>query len=513
MILTKIYGAPGTGKTTKMLDLLQKEIKEGISVDRIAFLTHSVAARDEASARIRKLLPLVQESSFKYFRTIHGVCFSLLSIGKQHVMQPSDFLKFGDLVGIQFSENFTTDVDGDGLPMGYGTSPGNKMLAVRQFAAAQDVSIEQIQDQWPDKNPSTFIDVINQYAKYKQEIAKFDFVDMLTMYMEDPTPLDVDVIFIDEAQDLSVLQWKVVNAFMANAQRVYIAGDDDQAIYTFIGASPRGFLNYKADQEIILPKTYRLKENIWQFAQNIISQVSYRQKKDIEVNGSGGEIDFWNKPIEYLDFDHPGKTMVIARHHKQLAKVAKALQKHGIAYSWKGTSLVNTKRAQAIYAWHVLASGKQITLKQASLIISMIAVDRKIVLAAKALARENKDQMVSKDQLADQYSINFDRSWQTTLAKSDWDVRKNEAIDNILQQRGLMAIVEEPKIDLTTYHGCKGREANHVVLISDCYPAAYKSGRENPDDERRLAYVGVTRAIDKLTIVSPETDMYMKALT
>ena len=54
----------------------------------------------------------------------------------------------------------------------------------------------------------------------------------------------VDVAMLDEGQDNSPLMWRCFEKMVSGAQRVYMAGDDDQAIYTFIGASEYGFLDH-----------------------------------------------------------------------------------------------------------------------------------------------------------------------------------------------------------------------------------------------------------------------------
>src|SRR6185437_8595970 len=63
------------------------------------------------------------------------------------------------------------------------------------------------------------------YRKWKNVNGYVDFTDLLTMYLDGGKPLDVDVLFVDEAQDLSKLQWAVVDKLGANAQRIYMAGD------------------------------------------------------------------------------------------------------------------------------------------------------------------------------------------------------------------------------------------------------------------------------------------------
>lgn len=514
MLTTKLYGAPGTGKTTTLLDILQKEIADGTPLKKIAFVTHTVAARDEAKSRARKIITNAGPVDFRYFKTIHGICFNAIGLEKAQVMQAEDYLAFGDRVRIPFSADFTDDLDQDGVPVGWMTAGGNEILAVRQFASAWQKDYREVKDQWPEWiSPDLMHEVMAEYVKFKSETSKFDFVDMLEEYDRDGSPIDADVVIVDEAQDLSRLQWSVVARMAGGAKRIYLAGDDDQSIYGFIGADPTGFLHHRSNEEIVLPRTYRLKQSVYDFSQQIIKWVRERRDKHISVDGAGGSVEFWNVPVQYLDFNPDHRVMVIARHHKQLGGIAHDFTERGIAFTHRGRSLVGTARARAAY-WYLHAKmGDAVPVKEAVKIIECCyPVRSPQVSRIRDNARSIPDATIDKSALSKEFRIDFDSSWVDALCRTDAERRANERIDNIRSQRGLEALISPPRIDLTTYHGSKGREAEHVVLFTDVYNSAYRNADRDPDDERRLSYVGVTRAIEKLTIVAPQTNMYMRTL-
>ena len=83
-------------------------------------------------------------------------------------------------------------------------------------------------------------------ANFKREKKLLDFTDMLDLFIEQKNVPHLDIIFVDEAQDLSPLQWKMFFYIEENCKRSYIAGDDDQTIYTFQGADQDIFINLKA---------------------------------------------------------------------------------------------------------------------------------------------------------------------------------------------------------------------------------------------------------------------------
>lgn len=512
MTTTKIYGAPGTGKTTRMLDLLQREIEGGTPLERIAFVTHTVAAKVEAKERIQRVLTLSNEKEqLKYFRTIHGICYGENDLKRDNVMQSEDYLKFGEYIGVPFSSNFTDDVDMDGLPVGYSLSGGNEILAVRQFAAAQCLSVSELPEEWPNwASPKLMRQVITKFKTWKDQHAKFDFVDMLQLYIDHGEPLDIDVLFIDEAQDLSKLQWQIVNKMMKRAKRVYIAGDDDQSIYGFIGADRFGFLDYKADKTEILPITYRLKTNIWNHAQKIIEQVSRRQYKPIEVRGEGGVIDFYNNDLLYLGIEHES-TMIIARHHFHLQRLAQSLEVRGIPYKGRGREVHGTDQACATVAYFRAREGQPLGLRDASRMLRFIG-NKEGVKKLNREARDNPGRTIEKEALSREFNVNWEANWRHYLSRNRTELGRAEIIGNILNYGGVEALENEPKVSLTTYHGCKGREADHVICLTDCFRKAYDGASRHPDDELRLSYVGVTRARERLTIVPPTTELWMRSM-
>ncbi len=508
-MIKKIYGAPGTGKTTRMLNLLQEEIEAGTPLERIAFLTHTVAAKLEVKERIQSILTISNEKKqLRYFRTIHGVCYVESDLKRNNVMQAGDYLDFGAHIGVAFSTNFNVDVDMDGLPIGFNLSGGNAILASRQFAAAQCVHVSDVPMEWPiGVSPQLMREVITGYKKFKEHHAKFDFVDMLYLYDKHGQPLDIDVMFIDEAQDLSILQWRIVNKMMARATKVYIAGDDDQAIYAFIGADPYGFLHYESDEIEILPISYRLKDNVWNYAKNIISGVKERQSKEIQTRGHGGTITFYNNDLLYFDFDTSESTMIIARHHQQLQRLAKSLEDRGIPYKGKGVNIHKNGQASAVRAYHTAKKGHPISVKDASE-IAKFSNQKDYSIALRNESRNDPHLFIDKSHL----NINWDAPWVQYLSRNSGEQMKNEIMRNILNHIGLEGIVSEPRINITTYHGSKGREADHVICLTDCFRKAYEGAMRDPDAERRLAYVGVTRAKEKLTIIPPQTDMWMRTM-
>ena len=73
---------------------------------------------------------------------------------------------------------------------------------------------------------------------------RLDFTDMVKKFIDDAGNLPIKVLMVDEAQDLTPLQWDMVVKIAKNVWRVYIAGDDDQAIYEWNGAEVEYFQSF-----------------------------------------------------------------------------------------------------------------------------------------------------------------------------------------------------------------------------------------------------------------------------
>jgi superfamily I DNA/RNA helicase len=71
------------------------------------------------------------------------------------------------------------------------------------------------------------------------------------------------------------------------------------------------------------------------------------------------------------------------------------------------------------------------------------------------------------------------------------------------RQRG-ERLLSRPRVRVSTIHGAKGGQADHVVVMKEMARRTYADMRREPEDEVRVWYVGVTRAREKVTIVESQ---------
>ena len=133
-----------------------------------------------------------------------------------------------------------------------------------------------------------------QYKTYEANPGEFkndglDFTDMVQKYIDNGL-LSFKILMVDEAQDLTPLQWDMVVKLAMNSQKVYLAGDDDQAIYEWNGADVSFFQSFPGKVKI-LQQSRRLNKKVHFFSRCILNGMEgYRIKKEFTSNGKDGEI-------------------------------------------------------------------------------------------------------------------------------------------------------------------------------------------------------------------------------
>ena len=129
---------------------------------------------------------------------------------------------------------------------------------------------------------------------YKTSFKLRDFTDMIEQFNVSELCPKYDIVFIDESQDLSPIQWKMVDIIRKNSKYVILAGDDDQAIYGWAGADVKTFQNISAKKDIILPQSFRVPGRVQQIANKILDRIpnERRIKKIWQARKDKGFVDY-----------------------------------------------------------------------------------------------------------------------------------------------------------------------------------------------------------------------------
>jgi superfamily I DNA/RNA helicase len=108
----KIFGPPGCGKTTYLLNVVDKELESGIYSSQIGYFSFTRKAANEARDRaIAKFPQLNAKTDFPYFRTLHSLAFHCLGVRADDIMQAEHFREFAAQAGIELE--LSTDMEWD----------------------------------------------------------------------------------------------------------------------------------------------------------------------------------------------------------------------------------------------------------------------------------------------------------------------------------------------------------------------------------------------------------------
>jgi len=337
-------------------------------------------------------------------------------------------------------------------------------------------------------------------------------------------------VLVDEAQDLSKLEWQIISKIARNTEELVLVGDDDQSIYDWKGSDTRIFQKWPCKEicKRSLPKTHRLPPAVYNVVMNIQSQIQKRlgTKFNCDPNkeGSFRFID----TLKELNGSINSKTdMIMCARTNHLALTFKRylidrgiIFKHKSFGSDKGTVFESffdeQKRKILIQAWDTLKNGGQI---KARLYIDMVRKSQPgMVQYGKKGALENGDRQPPELQDPDLY-LNLENLQKKYYFKAhkdlDWyEVLKfntksslftdDEHFNLYLRDCWEQDPTLETNIKIAAIHSIKGMEADIVVLDSNWGPnsiKSYNSGdRRKEDEETRVAYVGTSRAKKHLII-------------
>jgi len=489
-----ILGPPGTGKTHNLLNLVEQELAKGTPPDRIAFVAFTKKAASEARDRAMKKFNL-EEQHLPYFRTLHSFAFNQLGLTKSEVMSRDNYKEFGQTFGMDLGSV------SDGVDSGGVFTVDNQLLAEVNLARMKCMDLEHhYNNSNLDVSWHALLRAQRSIEEFKKKKEILDFTDMIEMYIEAGMIPKLDVVFIDEAQDLCKLQWRMVHKICQNAKQVYVSGDDDQAIYRWAGADVDHLIRLNGEREV-LQQSYRCAQVIQNCSQRIIGRVRNRIPKKWYGTKNQGLVQYHSYPDSVNVGDE--NWLIMARTNYLLDEIERDIRLQGLFYKRNNRLPISQKLLNATSAWKRLNQGGHIELTDVKDIYSYMSSEIGIERGHKNLRTANKEQYELEELVMHHGLLMGGRPWDVAFDKVG--TRDKEFLRSI-ETRNKDFTKSDPKIHLSTIHGAKGGEADNVMLLTDLSRKSQEAMEKDSDDECRVFYVAATRARNELHVVQPQRD-------
>lgn len=489
-----ILAGPGTGKTLTITAKIIHLLNNGINPEEIAALTFTQKAAIEMRERVLKNLP--EKEDLPFIGTFHLLCIKLLRNflpGKEKYFKICTRTVQKEIISVLSNKN-----------------PDKIIEKITKF-----------------KNTGLNIDekTAEFYEKYEQkkiELNLLDFDDLLIKTLDLLNKKIIPPLFshiiIDEFQDINKIQYEIIKKLLKKEGSLSVFGDPDQAIYSFRGSEIDLFLNLPKDFKnltlINLSLNYRSQANIIYASNKFITANIKRFSKKIEpLRQKGQKITL----IEVEDEYDEGKTIV--------KEIKSRLGATDFTETYR-----NKEENQCTFSnFAVLArTNRQLKiikdfLAKAGIPVKTIRRDTETWIASvvKKLTELISEGYTSKKILKDISLSEFLESSGILEGLNDLEVSmlknisKSYDTGKLLEQ--IQAFIDElsgltsfdlfPEnlnaVSLLTFHASKGLEFPVVFITGfeeGLIPYTFSSDYDL-EEERRLFYVGMTRAMNDLIII------------
>ena len=430
-----------------------------------------------------------------YFRTIHSLAYRMSNVRQSQLLQKEHFDELSERIGISLTvSRVSEDEEDTGLTSDHPILALLNLARLRKVTLRQQYDLSEIPHTWEEVS---YVD--RAYRAYKESRQVYDYTDILEKFVKEGVAYcpRFALTFMDEAQDLSPLQWDIAHALDEISERMYCAGDDDQAIYRWAGADVDHFINLPGGAEI-LEQSYRIPAAVHDVAERIVGRIARRYPKTYLPRTERGSVRRIYG-LNELDLSE-GSWLVMAQANYMLTPVAEDLKNAGLLFERNGHRSISEKVSSAVNGWEGLRKGRTVSCAVAQNIYDYMSGNGKRVRRGyKRFSDTDQDKTFDMAALQLQYGLaaDPDMPWYDALDKLP-------SVDQVYI-RALLRSGERfnapPRIKLSTIHGTKGGEADNVVLFTDLSPAALE---EDTEDLHRVFYVGVTRTRENLFIVEPE---------
>ena len=545
----QVFGIPGGGKTTYLTKIIKASAEKNDG--KGDHLLVSSFTKTAAAELVDRDLPVPQQN----VGTLHALCYRLIGRGELAEKHVGDFNK--EYPQFALSKNISVDVSESQPDMKYGCE--NDGL----FNHMQRIRAKLKPFPWPDQRVEM---MYNKWTEWKEGNGLLDFTDMIDIALKNEVapPDGVRVGIFDEVQDFTPMQMALVRMWGEKyLDYIMICGDDDQAVFSFTGATPDTFLNpgYALHDKKYLDQSYRVPRLPLEAADRWVKKLSKREPKEPKPRVENGEVVEGKLETLEFNFEQPkwvadaieellkkGTVMVLGACGYMLAPVIGELRARGIPFA--------NRFRRSFGAWNPLGNGRGVSgakrLWNYLTPMGGMVGDQKVwhpdqvvmwadLCEAKKLFVRGKKASFLESCKADGLSVDglvelILDSFQPEhidpafLLKPMWlwqqmikDKAEKMAFPMaILKRMGKDALIDEPDVTIGTVHSVKGGQADYVILFPDISmnsalsaqptPGNPHAGVEGRDAIIRQFYVGMTRCREGLYVTRPKGNLYAPIL-
>lgn len=543
----RTIGPPGCGKSTWLARQVEHAVEKH-GVTRVAVASFTRAAAGVIAGRVN--LPDDQVG------TLHAHCWRALGrppIAETQAKQWNEHVGSDPRLTITSKRNDRMDD-----PLGAADDEvqdhgGDDLLRRAALHRARCIPMEE----WPD-DVSYFGLVWN---KWKEEAGALDFTDLIERGAELATaPHDPAVLMVDEAQDMSPLEWRLVRRWgAATSAGLLVCADPAQCIYSFKGATPDEFFNPEIDPANwrVLSQSYRVPVAVHNAAVSWLGQSSvdvlaeYHPRGEmgsVTTNTVGDALTSWRKPEDLVQpvIDHARAdrtVMILASCSYMLQPLCAALRERGVPFhnpyrpsngAWNpmrgGVDRLrayiepvrpdlldpNVQNAHPrLWDWIELQRWVD-DLKAAGTVRrgAKVMIEQRVKEQSSRAFNERRS--IEPGELASVFeteallelkaAMTSGRPWSFFAGRLLATREKSYAYAlTMLDTAGPAAITCTPKVVVGTVHSVKGEEADAVYLFPDLSPQGFEQWCETgepKDSVVRTFYVGMTRARQELHLLN-----------
>jgi len=552
--LLLVLAGAGSGKTKVLTHRASYIVSQKLAdPENLLLLTFTNKAANEMKERVSKLLSdynLKSTVPMPFAGTFHSFCTRLLRIDGERIGVPRSFVIYDDNDQKDLIAQILKELD---LPREY-FNPG---AIASQISEAKTMMLSPLEyaEVIHDKNREKIFKIYNEYEKELKKADALDFDDLLLRGVEllakdkntrDKWQNKLTHIFVDEWQDTNKIQYKLTKLLVGTGKNLTAVGDASQSIYSWRGADYRN-INYLIkdypDMKVInLEQNYRSTQNILDAANSVIKKNTSHPILSLWTNKSGGEkirlfrarneldeADFIinqidtliTKGYEFYDI------CVLYRTNAQSRVLEETLLHAGIPYVLVGGVRFYERREvkDVLSFLRLLANPKDSVSRNRAEKLGIRRFEKFEELAKKVKSDPNTDQYTTLELM--------DLVLQETSYLSKYKIESEEnlaRLENIKELRSVamefpnlldflenVALIEHEEetlnqksiinkdsrrnaVTLMTLHAAKGLEFG-VVFIVGMEEGLFPHSRSLFDiaqleEERRLCYVGITRAKD-----------------